>query len=272
MNYLYDIEKDAKLKLTDANKLSLTNSGEISFELANPEFKFSKREKIDESEILIEDLMLWLKADKGVIIDESGGVDTVVKWEDQSKNGYHLTQLSKTAQPLFQASGLNNLPTLLFQDYQFLEGDISLTYYTAYIVSRFNFPTTFGSSIYEISTGRSVNQSSAFFREGNNDFKIRRSSLGNFFDTYSGDVDLEFHIFTCEVQDSLCRLSKEDLVLAESTDQITIGNGLKYIVGGLFDNYYRHNGSISEIIFYSSPHNESQKQFIKKYLKEKYKL
>ena len=241
------------------------------FSLTQKKPKFSLL-GLSESLIPSEDLTLWLRADKGIIIDDSGGINSVVRWEDQSKNGYHLTQLSKTAQPLFQASGLNNLPTLLFQDHQFLEGDILLTYYTAYIVSRFNSPTTFGSSIYEISSNRSVNKSSAFFREGNTGFKIRRSSLGNTFDTTSGDIDLEYHIFTCEVQDSLCRLSREDLVLAESTDQRTIGNGLKYIVGGLFDDYYRHNGSISEIIFYSSAHGESQKQSIKNYLKGKYKL
>ena len=241
------------------------------FSLTQKKPKFSLL-GLSESLIPSEDLTLWLRADKGIIIDDSGGINSVVRWEDQSKNGYHLTQLSKTAQPLFQASGLNNLPTLLFQDHQFLEGDILLTYYTAYIVSRFNSPTTFGSSIYEISSNRSVNKSSAFFREGNTGFKIRRSSLGNTFDTTSGDIDLEYHIFTCEVQDSLCRLSRENLVLAESTEQRTIGNGLKYIVGSLFDNYYRHNGTISEMIFYSSAHGESQNQYIKSYLKGKYKL
>ena len=125
--------------------------------------------------------------------------------------------------------------------------------------------------MYEISDDGSVNKSSAFFRE-NNDFKIRRSVSGNTFDTSSINVNSDYHIFTCEVQESLCRLTRGDTVLAESMQQLSIGNGLKYIVGSLFENYYRLNGNISEIVFYAAAHNESKRKLVKNYLKNKYAL
>lgn len=53
-------------------------------------------------------VLQWCSADLGVT--QSGG--TVSQWDDQSANGFHYTEA--TNKPTYQATGLNNLPTLLF--------------------------------------------------------------------------------------------------------------------------------------------------------------
>ena len=63
-------------------------------------------------------LQLWLKADAGVL-DASNNVITVdntnvATWQDQSGNGYHVTQSTDASRPKWRsaANGLNNLPGL----------------------------------------------------------------------------------------------------------------------------------------------------------------
>lgn len=46
-------------------------------------------------------LVLWLRADHGVVLDTSGGVTTLSQWQDQSGNGNHAYQTTKTRQPSF---------------------------------------------------------------------------------------------------------------------------------------------------------------------------
>jgi ligand-binding sensor domain-containing protein/signal transduction histidine kinase len=56
-------------------------------------------------------LALWLRADKGVVTNESG---LVVKWEDQSGNNHHAIQTNTAATPRFLANAFQQKPALHF--------------------------------------------------------------------------------------------------------------------------------------------------------------
>ena len=54
-------------------------------------------------------LVAWYGADVGITKD---GSDKVSQWNDQSGNGYHLTQGTGSLQPVWQASSINSLPAV----------------------------------------------------------------------------------------------------------------------------------------------------------------
>jgi hypothetical protein len=70
----------------------------------------------------IESLRLWLRADIGIFVDDTGTIaavsdgDMVGLWKDQSGNGYDVSQGTDDKKPLLKltTNGINNKPVLLF--------------------------------------------------------------------------------------------------------------------------------------------------------------
>jgi hypothetical protein len=56
-------------------------------------------------------LVLWLKPDQGIIKDAGGAVS---EWQDSSGTGNNAAQSDSAKQPLFNATGVNGLPTVTF--------------------------------------------------------------------------------------------------------------------------------------------------------------
>ena len=115
MTYIYDVEKSVGLKLTDVNNLSLNVNGDFDFELTNPHYQLTELKSEKLVDIPTENLALWLRADKGIIIDSSSGIDTVAQWQDGSGNNRHVSQPVKTNQPLLENNTINRLKGLYFQ-------------------------------------------------------------------------------------------------------------------------------------------------------------
>lgn len=65
------------------------------------------------SEIPKQNLALWLRADRGIVLDTTSTL-TVARWEDQSGNGRHATQLTKTKQPVLTNNVVNGRPAVSF--------------------------------------------------------------------------------------------------------------------------------------------------------------
>ncbi len=82
-------------------------------------------------------LTLWLKADAGVVKDASNNVS---EWQDQSGNGFHLTQTTLSKQPKFTENILNTKPVLRFNgDYmQLTFGESFSQPNSIFIVMKFN--------------------------------------------------------------------------------------------------------------------------------------
>jgi hypothetical protein len=65
---------------------------------------------------------LWLKADAGIFTDDAATTpaasdgDVIAVWQDQSGQGYHVSQTDNTKRPLLKlaANGINSRPTILF--------------------------------------------------------------------------------------------------------------------------------------------------------------
>jgi len=65
--------------------------------------------------------LFWMDASAGVT--ESGGA--VSAWADQSGNGNDFSQSSGSLQPTYDATGLNSLPTIIFNNDELVSGVLS---------------------------------------------------------------------------------------------------------------------------------------------------
>ena len=68
---------------------------------------------VQQSPIPRQNLALWLRADRGVVLDTTS-TPTVSQWLDQSGNGRHATQETKASQPTLISSSANSKPAVRF--------------------------------------------------------------------------------------------------------------------------------------------------------------
>lgn len=90
---------------------------------------------VQQSPIPRQNLALWLRADRGVVLDTTS-TPTVSQWLDQSGNGNHLTQDTKTSQAfLKQVDGFN---VVSFEGSQFYTGVSfpNISEFSLYIVAK----------------------------------------------------------------------------------------------------------------------------------------
>ena len=104
-----------KLGSTDINTLKLGSTNIEKAYLGSTEIFGSAFSPIDLSPLF------WMDASAGVT--ESGGA--VSAWADQSGNGNDFSQSSGSLQPTYDATGLNSLPTIIFNNKELVSGVLS---------------------------------------------------------------------------------------------------------------------------------------------------
>lgn len=124
-------------------------------------------------------LSFWVHADAGLTLD---GSDGVISWQDQSPNGYVLTQDTVTERPVLNPSSLNGQPSLMFNGGQFLEGgdilDVGVGSRSMFIVSAVN-------------SNSSCVLSKSVLQGVDNRYTIQRSAGGNtlfYYQDFSGHL------------------------------------------------------------------------------------
>ena len=104
-----------KLGGTDITTLKLGSTNIEKAYLGSTEIFGSAFSPIDLSPLF------WMDASAGVT--ESGG--SVSAWADQSGNGNDFSQSSGSLQPTYDATGLNSLPTIIFNNKELVSGVLS---------------------------------------------------------------------------------------------------------------------------------------------------
>ena len=194
---------------------------------------------------------LWLSALAGVNGGAPSDGTPVTVWHDQSGNGYDATPPEGNA--LWQAAGLNGLPTLRFD---------GTTYYTAGTNGLvLNQPDTI------IIVGEMTTFDNGYFFDavdgGNRQLLLNDNGSGqNFLAIYAGAQEVGSsaaawpYVFTCVFDDAdgFSRLFFDDVAVNEGT----IGGGPLgsaempgMVIGARTSNNYLLSGAISEIIAFS---------------------
>lgn len=109
----------------------VTNRGQVSTNIT----PFARLGNNGADEIPRQNLALWLRADRGVVLDTTS-TPTVSQWLDQSGNGRHATQGTKTSQPTRVSNKFGQMGGLYFQN-NFLNVDLTYlanNYYTLFVV------------------------------------------------------------------------------------------------------------------------------------------
>lgn len=73
------------------------------------------------SPLALPGLLLWLRADQGVVLSGANVTD----WKDQSGNGNHVSQSVSGSRPVFAGNGVGGKPTIDFAGGKFLENTVT---------------------------------------------------------------------------------------------------------------------------------------------------
>lgn len=75
--------------------------------------RVTKPSVVQQSPIPRQNLALWLRADRGIVLDTTS-TPTVSQWLDQSGNGRHAAQETKASQPTLISNSTNGKPAVRF--------------------------------------------------------------------------------------------------------------------------------------------------------------
>ncbi len=224
-------------------------------------------------------LKLWLRADAGLTL---AGTNRISQWQDQSGGNRHAFQSDTNKQPTLITNAVNGLPVVHFDGLQttntgdYLQGsdDLSLTNgLTAFMIySKVNR----GSLIEEVPAVAGVpgntNAIRGFYFRG---AEMAFTGWGN--DTLSG-YNLPSSSYRLCAERLNGTKTQVDFFDTSATNDFTVSKpagGLTapdagFYVGGLGPNTRNFQGNIAEVLFYQDSLNESDRQQVANYLRQKY--
>jgi prepilin-type N-terminal cleavage/methylation domain-containing protein len=213
-------------------------------------------------------LQLWLKADAGITLNGSN----VSNWADQSGNGNDASQATPGRQPLYENSGIGGRPSIVFDgsdDYmQNLSVSLPSGPVTFFVV--YQMLTNNSTSVFEAGTSWDwIDQVCDVILENNEIY------IGGYYNPrirYPAPTT-PFTILTSAVLDGVDSKIYENGLLKNSGTQYTSQSHSSYYIS--YEHWYGGwylNGSIAEIIYYSSALSDTNRQQVENYLNNKYNL
>lgn len=221
---------------------------------------------------VVEGLHWWLKADQGVV-----GAGTASVWNDQSGNGFNVSQTTVANQPVIVSNGINDYPTLQFDgtnDNLNLTGGIlgTRSYNNAYaFIAGKSFSTTSNNFIFrELTSGSEQFNIHLPFSNGFAYWDAGNFSLGNRIAVAWGGTVSQPFIFT---------FTGSTTATPSGARQDIYRNGLRIANDNTMIAYSGFNNNmlvgtqpaeIGEIVYYSGALNTTDFQKIQSYLALKY--
>ena len=200
----------------------------------------------------VSNLRAWYKADVGITLN----VTTVSQWNDQSGGGNHLIGTS-TAQPLYVASSLNGLPTILFDginDSLRMASPITgFTNVTYFIVIKRN------SSALGVSIGGDANN----YHYGNDS-----TTLYSGFNSKAGTTTTSTWYVRSGTGTGSVATWYSDGVLLTSHSQFGQFNAFQSV--GDWNGTYFTSGNIAEVLIYDKVLNSTERGVVDVYLRAKW--
>ena len=207
---------------------------------------------------------LWLRADAGV---EADGDNLVGEWQDQSGNGYDVTQTTPGNQPQYIANELNGKPVLRFSGGKRLLGSIDSSDQPNTLVVVWKI-TDGGSARFAVSFGDFNTSPRNSFRYFNG---VRINAATDLTTSESDPFD-SYLLHTSYFNGSSSQIYRNG-VLQVTGNSGALGSGNSVVVGaGNSGGSFSLVGDIAEIIFYNSLVSDPQRQSIEQYLISKYGL
>jgi len=203
----------------------------------------------------LSNLALWLSADSVEIIDGK-----VAIMYDLSGNNSHAQQANSANRPIFKDIGLNNLPVLSFTGNQFLKAQ---------------YPTSLSQPITSFAVWKTTqsanvvcycNYSSSLFdlQSYSNGIQIYTSSgIG-----YSKPCPFDFILSTAIYNGSSSKIFENGILKASGNVGSSSMNGIT--IGATYSNTWLLRGEIAELIFYDTVLNDSLRNLVENYLRNKY--
>jgi PKD repeat protein len=225
----------------------------------------------------ISDLSLWLRPDLGVVLDGNNKVET---WNDQSNNGFPLTQASSSKRPEVNPNGFNGLPAMMFSGSQVLEGGNILNLGTIsrsmFVVGNHTVSST-GNFFAKALFGAANSRYSLNVRNNNDSrsFYVDNTERTNPLIITGSTSSEALYQFLVDRQNSIVLSGWNGL---SNTTNIASGfnmnSNFRFLVGafnGTGDNGETNflNGEISEIIFFDNV-NPLEQELVRGYLKSRY--
>lgn len=223
-------------------------------------------------------LSLWLDASVGLYDAATGGnpVTTaapVLRWEDQSGNGFHATAVSATA-PSLALSQINSLPALAFNGSQFTVPNVisGATAASAFIVvlpsstggdggpMLGNFGTASSSGHYPYQAGAIYDKWASTYRKG------PITQPAGFFSWHL------YHVHNATGDWRYYFNGAQHFSTTANTFSGSTYSASPYIAVDQAGGTYRFKGSIAEIVIYNSALSETDRQTVTEYLRAKYNL
>lgn len=220
-----------------------------------------------------ESLSLWLRADKGVVLDVSS-TPSVSQWYDQSVNRHNAAQLAKVSQPILIRNSLNGLPIVSFSNVRYLQGVLpTVTEHTSYVVLRFS-PTTMSAGVWDFARNTGSNSKSSYFYYSRGIMALGRGSDGGglYAAGYATTLPANFAIYTCQITAGAMRLWVGNVNVVSSFRVLTLPTAYYYRLGQLFGGTPTLTGDIAEFMLYKSTHTFAQQKQVRQYLARKYAL
>lgn len=227
----------------------------------------------------IENTELWIRADTNVVLDQDSKVS---EWKDLSSNQYVLSQGSSGKRPTVSNSSFSDLPSMIFDGGDVLEGgnilNFGLSSWTIYTVGNHTTTSTGNFFAKAVAAGspsryalnfRSNNDLRFFYIDNNTDRSVQLNTFSN---------SSNFHLIRSVVNrgnnqiNLLVNNSQENMSSISSNHDFT--SSFRFLVGAYNNsddsgeiNFL--NGSISELIFLNSI-NQVEQQKMANYLKYRY--
>lgn len=225
-------------------------------------------------------LLLWLKADAGIITDTTSGSTTISQWQDQSGNNNHAIQTVKTKQPI-AGDSINGLPTIRCNGSAYLLGNTSVTgsAISAFAVIKRLGTTVPNAGYFSLGTpdanDADTRDTAALFIENTENSKIRTfrdgSSLGEI--SISGNNQSYLWYTSFDGSHNQIEINNVMSALVPSAGNF---NANRYSIGKRYYNgndseFGKINAEFGEILLYNSA-DPSIKPLIKSYLNSKWGL
>jgi PKD repeat protein len=213
----------------------------------------------------IADLRLWLRADAGVV--QSAGV--VSQWNDQSGNGFNLTQATTTNRPTLVSliPTLNNKPVVRFDGTNdFLSVDFGQdfsqpnTYFIVYDNKKL---TTISSGIFD---GLVDGKRNTFI--WNNGIRVLGGTTSTTV-TYTKTQPYSYLLNTIIYSSSSSKLYENGNLKSAGTIATDAISGFQIGRRTFFATQYL-TGDVAEVLFYNRNLSDSEQQQVEKYLMDKY--
>jgi Secretion system C-terminal sorting domain len=224
---------------------------------------------------VVNNLQLWLKANQGVT-----GVATASQWNDQSGNGFNVSQGTTANQPAIQTSRVNFNPALLFN------GSTSTLSLTGGFLGAFTYTNA---NVFVISRVNGISSSAVFYETnsggqfdglvpwGDNNVYWDAGNTGTnrLSTTWGGAVNTPFMWSMAASTTGLPSGALQEIyrngqrIANDATMNSFTGNNSNLFIGSINGSNF-FNGEVSEVAVYTGPLTTVQLQQIQTYLAIKY--